>query len=225
MRGAAEMGREDPPERLAALNVLRACAATLGSDGAHGVILEAAGVFVAAPALSLVSGLRGHSSDARSATSLCGETFCGDGFPWERSSSSRRSSALSRSSMLPHLPRASALRSACTGTEPAAPPAPADSLRPAIAFPCIADPVTGSSEQRRLGWDVAGLVDFFTVAPPPSLPEPARGAFVDLSSPSGRRCVAFTPDMSRRRSTAGLCHSNFLYQDSSGATVSIQLLI
>jgi len=48
MRGAAVLGRADPG-RLAALNVLRACAATFGSDGAHGVILDDAGTLVAAP--------------------------------------------------------------------------------------------------------------------------------------------------------------------------------
>ena len=99
MRGAAVLGRADPG-RLAALNVLRACAATFGSDGAHGVILDDAGTLVAAPlapvfaapplASLCASGLRGHSSDARTATSLCGETFGGDGCPCARSSSSRR---------------------------------------------------------------------------------------------------------------------------------------
>ena len=107
MLGPAVCGRERTPAlawRGATLTVFRECDETFGSVGAHGVSLDASDDF-AGPDLcfpdileAAASGWRGHSSDARSATSLCGETFCGD-CTRERSSRMRRSSALKRSSI------------------------------------------------------------------------------------------------------------------------------
>jgi len=213
MLGAAVCGRDGTPFRVAALTVFLACDEIFGSDGAHGVNLDADGALVAAPApcLPLVfeippSGRRGQSSEARSATSLCGEVFCGD-CRRERSSRMRNSSVLRRwsTALLPAAP------------SPVSWPWPiaccfwivldsAGMCTRAFASPALAIPVGACCPPvLRVGWAVAGRFEAAEVARAPTAfaaglrAAPARcdapAALGALISTRGRRCGAGRTDV------------------------------